>query len=102
MSVIIGYVFLGDNGFNTDKYEVQIENLKKDLSKKDSLLNIKDLRIDTLRVQIAEKNEELEIQDTKLNQIKDDTREKINAVNEYNDSDIARYFSERYRNIPGS
>ena len=100
-SALIYFVFIGDEEYVED-YNVKIEALE---AKVDSLHNINDnliVKIDTLNQEIIKLDKEIYNQDKKIVTLKYKVNEKVNSVDSFNDDELTRFFTERYRHYEDS
>ncbi len=80
-----------------NKYNAKIEALEQ---KVDSLHSINDeltFKIDTLNVQINKLDQELDLKDNRINNLRYEISTKVDAVDNFNDDELERFFTERYR-----
>ena len=80
-----------------NKYNTKIEALEQ---KVDSLHHINDeltFKIDTLNVQISKLDQELDLKDNRINNLRYEISTKVDAVDNFNDDELERFFTERYR-----
>jgi|TARA_Y100000401_G_scaffold84152_1_gene69455 peptidoglycan hydrolase CwlO-like protein len=95
---LIYFLFLGDEKY-VDEYNIKIDALE---AKVDSLHSINDgleYKIDTLNQQIVTLDKEIDKQDKRIVTLKGKVNEKINSVDNFNDDELERFFTERYRYI---
>ena len=93
---LIYFVFLGDERYVED-YNIKIDALE---AKVDSLHHINDdlvFKIDTLNQEIVKLDLEIGQQDKKIVTLKYKVNEKVNSVDNFNDDELTRFFTERYR-----
>tara|TARA_B100001778_G_scaffold240740_1_gene201088 strand:- start:605 stop:985 length:381 start_codon:yes stop_codon:yes gene_type:complete len=98
LSTLIYFVFLGDEQYVED-YNIKIDALE---AKVDSLHHINDdlvFKIDTLNQEIVKLDSEIESQDKKIVTLKYKVNEKVNSVDNFNDDELLKFFTERYRKI---
>ena len=72
------------------------------ISNQDESTNINDgleYKIDTLNQQVVKLDKEIDKQDKKIVTLKYKVNEKINSVDNFNDDELERFFTERYRYI---
>ena len=80
-----------------ESYQEQINALN---SKIDSLHSINDdltYKIDTLNTQIITLDKEINVQDNRIQTLKWKINEKVTAVDNFNNDELYKFFSERYR-----
>ena len=78
-------------------YNNKINNLKQRI---DSLHHINDeltFKIDTLNSQITQLDQELDLKDNKINNLKYEINTKVDAVDSFNDDELEKFFTDRYR-----
>ena len=95
LSALIYFVFIGDEEYVED-YNLKIEALE---AKVDSLHNINDdlvFKIDTLNQEIVKLDKEIYNQDKRIVTLKVKVNEKVNSVDNFNDDELTRFFTERY------
>ena len=98
LSTLIYFVFLGDEKYVED-YNIKIDALE---AKVDSLHHINDdlvFKIDTLNQEIVKLDLEIGQQDKKVVTLKYKVNEKVNSVDNFNDDELTRFFTERYKQI---
>ncbi len=80
-----------------NEYNSKIKALEQ---KVDSLHYVNDglvYKIDTLNQEIIKLDSAIYLQNNKIITLKNQTNEKINAVDSFNDDELTRFFTERYR-----
>jgi|TARA_B100001094_G_C17517787_1_gene478621 hypothetical protein len=95
-SALVYFVFIGDEEYVKD-YNTKIDALE---AKVDSLHNINDnliVKIDTLNQEIIKLDKEIYNQDKKIVTLKYKVNEKVNSVDSFNDDELTKFFTERYR-----
>jgi predicted RNase H-like nuclease (RuvC/YqgF family) len=100
-SALIYFVLIGDEEYVED-YNTKIDALE---AKVDSLHNINDnliVKIDTLNQEIIKLDKEIYNQDKKIVTLKYKVNEKVNSVDSFNDDELTRFFTERYRHYEDS
>ena len=100
-SALIYFVLIGDEEYVED-FSLKITALE---SKVDSLHSINDnlvFKIDTLNQQIVKLDTEIDKQDKKIITLKYKVNEKVNSVDSFNDDELTRFFTERYRHYEDS
>ena len=96
---IIVWLLYSDRERYVEEYNAKIEALE---SKVDSLHNINDdltFKIDTLNVQIQNLDQEIYLKNNRINNLKYEISTKVDAVDDFNDDELERFFTERYRSI---
>ena len=78
-------------------YNTKIDNLRQ---KVDSLHHLNDeltFKIDTLNNQIGKLDQELDLKDNRINNLKYEINTKVDAVDSFNDDELEKFFTNRYR-----
>ena len=94
---IIVFAFFNKKEDYVEEYNAKIEALEQ---KVDSLHNENDeltFKIDTLNVQIDKLDQELDLKDNRINNLRYEISTKVDAVDNFNDDELERFFTERYR-----
>ena len=94
---ILVFRFLDDKENYVNEYNDKITALEQ---KVDSLHHINDeltFKIDTLNVQIGKLDQQLDLKDNKINNLRYEISTKVDAVDSFNDDELERFFTERYR-----
>ncbi|MDA7616766.1 hypothetical protein N8579_00145 [bacterium] len=94
---ILVFRFLDDKESYVSEYNDKIIALEQ---KVDSLHHINDeltFKIDTLNVQIGKLDQQLDLKDNKINNLRYEISTKVDAVDDFNDDELERFFTERYR-----
>ena len=94
---IIVFTFFNKKEDYVEEYNAKIEALEQ---KVDSLHHINDeltFQIDTLNVQIGKLDQELDLKDNRINNLRYEISTKVDAVDNFNDDELERFFTERYR-----
>ena len=94
---IIVFVFFQKREDYVQDYNSKIEALEQ---KVDSLHHINDeltFKIDTLNVEINKLDQELDLKDNRINNLRYEISTKVDAVDNFNDDELERFFTERYR-----
>jgi len=95
----IVFCFFQEKEDYVKEYNDKIKALEQ---KVDSLHNINDeltFKIDTLIQQIVVLDQELDLKDKKINNLKYEISIKVDAVDSFNDDELERFFTERYKEI---
>ena len=94
---IIFWLLFSDKEEYVEDYNAKIEALEQ---KVDSLHHINDeltFKIDTLNGQITKLDKQIDIKDNRINSLKYEINTKVNAVDDFNDDELEKFFTERYR-----
>ena len=95
--IILWLLFRNNGEEYVQEYQAKIEALN---SKIDSLHNINDdltYKIDTLNTQILSLDKEINNQDKLIKNLRIKTNEKVKAVDTFNNAELYKFFTERYR-----
>jgi peptidoglycan hydrolase CwlO-like protein len=100
--LILGGAYVYFLSFSNDEeyvndYNNKIKNLEQ---KVDSLHHLNDeltFKIDTLNSQITQLDQELDLKDNKINNLKYEINTKVDAVDSFDDDELERFFTNRYR-----
>ena len=96
---ILVFRFLDDKESYVSEYNDKITALEQ---KVDSLHHINDeltFKIDTLNVQISKLDQQLDLKDNKINNLRYEISTKVDAVDSFNDDELERFFTERYKQV---
>lgn len=96
---IIVFVFFQKREDYVQEYNSKIEALEQ---KVDSLHGINDeltFKIDTLNTQIKGLDKEISLKNSRINNLKYEISTKVDAVDDFNDDELERFFTERYREL---
>ena len=94
---ILAWLLYTDEENYVDSYNAKIEALEQ---KVDSLHSINDdlaYKIDTLNLQISSLDKEIINQDKLIKNLRIKTNEKVEAVDTFNNAELYKFFTERYR-----
>ena len=94
---ILAWLLYTDEENYVDGYNAKIEALEQ---KVDSLHSINDdlaYKIDTLNLQISSLDKEIINQDKLIKNLRIKTNEKVKAVDTFNNAELYKFFTERYR-----
>jgi peptidoglycan hydrolase CwlO-like protein len=94
---ILVFRFLDDKESYVSEYNDKIIALEQ---KVDSLHHINDeltFKIDTLNIQIGKLDQQLDLKDNKINNLRYEISTKVDAVDDFNDDELERFFTERYK-----
>ena len=93
---IYSIVFSSDESYVED-YNTKIKNLEQRVDSLHHLNGELTFKIDTLNNQIVELDQELDSKDTKINTLKYEINTKVDAVDSFNDDELEKFFTDRYR-----
>ena len=96
---IIVWLLYTDRERYVEEYNAKIEALEQ---KVDSLHGINDeltFKIDTLNTQLNSLDKEIDIKNKRISNLRYEINTKINAVDDFNDDELERFFTERYSSI---
>ena len=94
---ILVFRFLNDKENYINQYNNQIKALEQ---KVDSLHHINDdltFKIDTLNIQISKLDQQIDLKNNKINNLRYEINTKVDAVDNFNDSELEQFFTDRYR-----
>ena len=94
---IIVWLLFTDRERYVEEYNAKIQALEE---KVDSLHGINDeltFKIDTLNTQIKGLDQEIYLKNNRINNLKYEISTKVDAVDSFNDDELERFFTERYR-----
>ncbi len=94
---IIVWLLYTDRERYVEEYNAKIEALEQ---KVDSLHGINDeltFKIDTLNNQIIKLDKEIDVQDNRIRTLKWKVNEKVIAVDTFSNTELYKFFTERYR-----
>ena len=96
---IIVFTFFEKREDYVEEYNAKIVALEQ---KVDSLHGINDeltFKIDTLNTQIKGLDKEISLKNSRINNLKYEISTKVDAVDSFNDDELERFFTERYREL---
>ena len=96
---IVAWLLFTDRERYVEEYNAKIQALEE---KVDSLHGINDeltFKIDTLNTQIKGLDKEISLKNSRINNLKYEISTKVDAVDDFNDDELERFFTERYRSI---
>ena len=94
---IVAWLLFTDRERYVEEYNAKIQALEE---KVDSLHGINDeltFKIDTLNTQIKGLDQEIYLKNNRINNLKYEISTKVDAVDSFNDDELERFFTERYR-----
>ena len=94
---IIVWLLYSDRERYVEEYNAKIDALEQ---KVDSLHSENDeltFKIDTLNNQISKLDQQLDLKDNRINNLRYEISTKIDAVDSFNDNELKKFFTERYR-----
>ena len=96
---IVAWLLFTDRERYVEEYNAKIEALEQ---KVDSLHGINDeltFKIDTLNTQLNSLDKEIDIKNKRISNLRYEINTKINAVDDFNDDELEKFFTERYSAI---
>jgi chromosome segregation ATPase len=96
---IIVWLLFTDRERYVEEYNAKIDALEQ---KVDSLHGINDeltFKIDTLNTQLNSLDKEIDIKNKRISNLRYEINTKINAVDDFNDDELEKFFTERYSAI---
>ena len=96
---IIVWLLFTDRERYVEEYNAKIDALEQ---KVDSLHGINDeltFKIDTLNTQLNSLDKEIDIKNKRISNLRYEINTKINSVDDFNDDELERFFTERYSSI---
>lgn len=94
---IIFWLLFSDEEEYVEDYNAKIIALEQ---KVDSLHHINDeltFKVDTLNIQITKLDHQIDLKDNRINNLRYEINTKVDAVDNFNDDELTRFFTERYR-----
>jgi len=94
---VVVFTFFNKKENYVEKYDAKIKALEK---KVDSLHHINDeltFKVDTLNIQITKLDHQIDLKDNRINNLRYEINTKVDAVDNFNDDELTRFFTERYR-----
>tara|TARA_Y100000385_G_scaffold269922_1_gene308458 strand:+ start:67 stop:450 length:384 start_codon:yes stop_codon:yes gene_type:complete len=95
--VIVAWLLFSNEEDYTEEYNAKIVALEQ---KVDSLHHMNDkltFKIDTLNVQISKLDKQIGLKDNRIKNLKWKVNEKVNAVDSFNNDELTKFFTNRYR-----
>jgi peptidoglycan hydrolase CwlO-like protein len=101
---LLGYNIYSTKQLKTDidMYNQKIDSIQHNI---DSVVLVNknlDIKIDSIYSEIGLLDTDIESVHTNIKNIKVKTNEKVNSVNQFNFSDLTKFFSDRYESETGS
>ena len=94
---VVVFTFFNKKENYVEKYDAKIKALEQ---KVDSLHHINDeltFKVDTLNIQITKLDHQIDLKDNRINNLRYEINTKVDAVDNFNDDELTRFFTERYR-----
>ncbi|MDC0539966.1 hypothetical protein OAO15_00485 [bacterium] len=94
---VLVFCFLQKEEKYINEYNAKIEALEQ---KVDSLHHINDelaFEIDTLNVEIGKLDKKLDFKDNRIKNLRYEINTKVDAVDNFNDNELGKFFTDRYR-----
>ena len=98
----ISFLFFSKDEDYISDYDLKIEVLNQKI---DSLHHINDeltFKIDTLNTQIVKLDQEIDLKDNRINNLRYEVNTKVDAVDSFDDDELEKFFTERYRQYKDS
>ena len=98
----ISFLFFSKDEDYVSDYDLKIEVLNQKI---DSLHHINDeltFKIDTLNTQIVKLDQEIDLKDNRINNLRYEVNTKVDAVDSFDDDELEKFFTERYRQYKDS
>lgn len=97
IGLLVYYTFFYLTEGYSEEYNIKIKALEQ---KVDSLHSLNDgltFKIDTLNQQIGVLDQEIDLKDNRINNLKYEVKNKVDAVDKFNVSELEQFFTDRYR-----
>ena len=98
--IVIAWVFYLSTSNQPDYSVKYVDKIKTLNLKVDSLDNINrglTLKVDSLNKQVTIINHQIDLKDSKIKTLKNRTNTKVKAVDFFNDDELTKFFTDRYR-----
>lgn len=98
--VLVGYNLFTNNGIKTDVegYNRKIDSLQHQIDSVETANKVIDTHIDKVDTEISHVEERVTTLNKNITILKNETNEKVNAVNDYTAHDLIWFFTNRYEN----
>ncbi|MDA9309738.1 hypothetical protein N9Q43_00770 [bacterium] len=96
-SFYISYLFFANDENYIDGYNVKINKLEHKIDSLHGINHKLNFRVDTLNLKIKYLDKELDLKDNRIKRLKYEINIKVDAVDSFNDDELTKFFTERYR-----
>lgn len=98
--VLVGYNLFTNNSIRTDveAYNRKIDSLQNEIDSVENANKVIDTHIDKVDTEIHQVDERVTTINKNITILKNETNEKVNAVNDYTAHDLIWFFTNRYEN----
>jgi peptidoglycan hydrolase CwlO-like protein len=98
--ILVGYNIFTNNSIRTDveAYNRKIDSLQNEIDSVETANKVIDGHIAKVDDDIAQVETRVTTINKNINILKNETHEKVNAVNDYTIHDLLKFFSDRYEN----
>ncbi len=98
--VLVGYIIFTNNNIRTDveAYNRKIDSLQNEIDSVETANKVIDTHIDKVDNEIHQVDERVTTINKNITILKNETNEKVNAVNDYTAHDLIWFFTNRYEN----
>jgi cell division protein FtsL len=94
---IIFWLLFSDEEEYVEDYNAKIVALGQKVDSLHHINNELTFKIDTLNGQITQLDQQINLKDNRINSLKYEISTKVDAVDNFNDDELERFFTERYR-----
>jgi peptidoglycan hydrolase CwlO-like protein len=96
--ILVGYNIFTNNNIRTDveAYNRKIDSLQNEIDSVETANKVIDTHIDKVDTEITQVEERVTTINKNINILKNETNEKVNAVNTYTPSELMWFFTNRY------
>jgi peptidoglycan hydrolase CwlO-like protein len=96
--ILVGYNIFTNNSIRTDveAYNRKIDSLQNEIDSVETANKVIDTHIDKVDTEITQVEERVTTINKNINILKNETNEKVNAVNTYTPSELMWFFTNRY------
>ncbi len=98
--ILVGYNIFTNNGIRTDveAYNRKIDSLQKEIDSVENANVVLDGHIEKVDNELTQVETRVITINKNINEIKNQTNEKVDAVNDYTIHDLLKFFTDRYEN----
>ena len=94
---IIVWLLFTDRERYVEEYNAKIQALEEKVASLQGINDELTFKIDTLNGQIVKLDQQIDLKDNRIRTLKWKVNEKVNAVDSFDDDELERFFTERYR-----